>query len=334
MAGFAQRGTKNAERGTMQAMIRKCAALLILLGLACGSASAASALELLRAGRVSEAVTQLRAQVQKSPDASAYLLLARAYYSEERWDEAIDAAQKAVSAAPNDSDAHMWLARAYGSKAENSSWVNALPLARKTHSEFERAVALNPANSHARVDLSEYYIEAPGFLGGGTDKALAQAAAMEKTDPASSHQVQAMVAEKQKNYSLAESQLHAAAEVSNLADRWVDLAAFYRRRGRKNEMQQAIQRAISLQPKGTALYDAANVLYHAGENFDRAISLLQTYIAGDSHSEDTPVFQAYFLLGQLLEKQGNKQNAAQQYRAALSLAGDFAPAKTALGRVE
>ncbi len=314
-------------------MVRKFTTLIFLAVLSVAPLMAASSLELLNAGRVNEAIGQLRGEIQKSPSLDTYLLLARAYYSEEHWDDAIAAAQKAVVAAPNNSDAHLWLGRAYGNKAEISSWWTATLLARKVHAEFEKAVQLNPANIAARLDLSEYYVEAPGFLGGGTEKAKAQAAFLMSGNPAAAHQVEAMIAEKDKNYALAESHLRNCAEMTNLPDRWVDLASFYRRRARIQEMEQAIQHAVSMEPKGTALFEAAAILFRAGQNFELAISLLKTYLTGGDPSEDAPLFRAHFLLGQVLEKQGDKHNAADQYRTALSLASDFAPAQQALDRV-
>jgi hypothetical protein len=38
-------------------------------------------------------------------------------------------------------------------------------------------------------------------------------------------------------------------------------------------------------------------------------------------------------LGELLEKQGDKNGAAQEYRASLALAKNFVPAQKALSRV-
>ena len=46
------------------------------------------------------------------------------------------------------------------------------------------------------------------------------------------------------------------------------------------------------------------------------------------------MFQAHYLLGQILEKQGDKQEAADQYRAALALAKDYDRAREALQRLE
>jgi len=44
-------------------------------------------------------------------------------------------------------------------------------------------------------------------------------------------------------------------------------------------------------------------------------------------------FRAHYLLGNILEKQGDKQGAAREYRASLTLARDFTRARAALNRV-
>ena len=76
---------------------------------------------------------------------------------------------------PQNSSYHLWLGRAMGRKAEEANPFTAFRLARKVKTEFERAVALDGNNLSARSDLSEYYLEAPGFLGGDKNKAKQQA---------------------------------------------------------------------------------------------------------------------------------------------------------------
>jgi len=49
--------------------------------------------------------------------------------------------------------------------------------------------------------------------------------------------------------------------------------------------------------------------------------------------EQAPAFKAHFLLGNAVEKLGDKQAAVAEYRSALALAHDFRPAQEALQRV-
>jgi hypothetical protein len=49
--------------------------------------------------------------------------------------------------------------------------------------------------------------------------------------------------------------------------------------------------------------------------------------------EAAPAFKAHYLLGTVLEHQGDKPGAAQEYRASLSLAKSFVLAQNALDRL-
>jgi Tfp pilus assembly protein PilF len=64
-----------------------------------------------------------------------------------------------------------------------------------------------------------------------------------------------------------------------------------------------------------------------------ATRLLRRYIASSTTVEESPVFKAHYLLGEVLEKQGDRAAAAEEYRTALSMAHTFARAQDALKRV-
>jgi len=309
-------------------------ALLAAFGYTAGAADNAPAL--LAAGRVDDAINTLRVELSQSPnDAQAHNLLCRAYFSLEDWDRAATACEKAVALAPSNSNFHLWLGRTYGEKADASSFFTAAGLAKKVRTEFERAVELDPKNVDARTDLAEFYLEAPGIVGGGQDKARAQAAKLAVLDDAKAHWINGRIAEKKKDLTIAEQEYRAAIRADNgSADSWLNLASFYRHTGRLNDMEKAIDQISAAPIKASVvLVDAAETLVRAGRNFPLAVQLLRRYIASGSPSEDAPTFKAHYLLGTILEKQGDKPGAAQQYSAALTLARNFSRAKDALNRV-
>ncbi len=311
-------------------------ALLATLAMPSAAAEPSEAPELVSGGRMQEAVKALLpVTTSSSQNAQSFNLLCRAYYGLERWDDAISACQRSVALVPDSSEYHLWLGRAYGMKADHSGWFTALRYARRTRNEFERAVELNNASVDARADLAEYYLEAPGFLGGGDDKARKQAEAMAQYNTPAAHWVKAKLLEKDKKNAEAEAEYRAAiAESKNPGGEWLNLASFYRRTDRLKDMQDAIHMAIeSDKKKGNVLYEAAKLLVRSGRNFPEAAQCLRKYIAGDKKVEDAPEFQAHYLLGTILEKQGDKQGAAEEYRAALALAADYKQAQEALKRV-
>lgn len=310
--------------------------VLLLISLAFADPTP-SARELIAIGRIDEAIAVLNARLHANPgDAESYHLLSRAYYSVQRWDDAISNGERATSLQPNNSDYHMWLGRAYGEKADSSNFVVAVELAKKVRVQFEQAVQLNGGNLAARSDLAEYYVDAPGFLGGGKDKARAQADVIAASDPATSHWIRAIIADKDKKYDVAEQEYKAAIQTSkDPAKRWLDLASFYRQRARLGEMEDAINKALSVPNREPyILYASAEILNRADRNFNGAVQLLRTYLNSGDPAEDAPLFEAHYLLGTLLEKTGDRAGAAQEYRRSLSLAKDFQKAQAALKRVQ
>jgi tetratricopeptide (TPR) repeat protein len=251
------------------------------------------------------------------------------------WDRGISACEKAIALDPNNSRYHMWLGRIYGEKADGSSFFSAASLAGKVRTEFETAVRLDSNNVDARSDLGEFYLEAPGIVGGGRDKAEAQAQALAALDPAKADYLKGRIAEKKKDFARAEKEYRAAIEASHgSALTWFNLALFFRHRERWNDMEDAIQRAVSAQlDRPEIIMESGEVLLRSGRNFPAAVEYLRRYLALNSKAEEAPAFKAHYLLGTALEKQGDKQGAAQEYRAALSLARNFSRAQEALHRL-
>jgi hypothetical protein len=82
-----------------------------------------------------------------------------------------------------------------------------------------------------------------------------------------------------------------------------------------------------------ALVDGAGMLLRTGRDYPMAIRLLRRYVASSTTVEEAPVFKAHNLLGELLEKQGDRPAAAKEYRAALAMAHSFRQAQDGLNRV-
>ena len=291
---------------------------------------------MLAAGRVDDAITTLQSEIKSAPqDASLQNFLCRAYFSMEDWDRGIQACEQAVNLAPNNAIYHLWLGRIYGEKADASSFLSAAGLAKKVRNEFEKAVQLSPDDAEARTDLAEFYLEAPGIVGGGRDKAEAQAQILSRNAPARAHWVNARIAEKKKDFATAEKEYRAAIDASHgSALAWFNLALFYRHRERWDDMEQTVIKATQGQiDRPEVLMESGEILIRSGRNYPAAIQLLRRYLASGTFVEEAPAFKAHYLLGVALEKQGDKQGAAQEYRAALSLARNFGRAKEALAKL-
>jgi tetratricopeptide (TPR) repeat protein len=289
----------------------------------------------LAAGRVDDAIQSLQQQLAHSPnDAASQNLLCRAYFMLDEWDRGIPPCERAVALDSTNALYHLWLGRIDGEKADRAGFLSAISLAKKVRTEFERSVELDPSNVAARTDLAEFYIEAPSIVGGGKDKARAQAETIARLDPAAGHWVTGRLAERAKDDPTAEREYRAAIDASHGGARaWLNLAIFFRHTSRLDQMEQALT-TLESRPldRPESLMDGTSMLLRTNRNYPLAVRLLRRYL--QSPVEQGPAFKAHYLLGQLLEKQGDRRGAAQEFRAALALAHTYAPAKEALHRVD
>ncbi|MGC2636259.1 MAG: hypothetical protein WA294_03705 [Acidobacteriaceae bacterium] len=277
----------------------------------------------LNAGRADAALQTLNPALSQNPaDAEALNLRCRVFYEEQLWNQAIADCESAVKAAPADSDFHLWLGRAYGQKAAHISMVSAFKLARKVAAEFQQAVQLDPRNAAALSDMGEFDVDAPGMVGGGINRALAIVPQLQSISPAAALALQARIAEAQKNYPEAESDLKAAISQSSYpSSAWMDLASFYRRRGRLDEMVSTVHTGAALDHShGPALVDGASNLSAAHREPQTAVQLLQLYLASRAQTEDAPAFIVRAQLAHLLADEGDAADAQQQLAVAHTLA--------------
>jgi tetratricopeptide (TPR) repeat protein len=286
----------------------------------------------LQAGEADKALALLRTLAQPGGKAEAYNLKCRVEYALEQWDRAASDCQQAVKLDGQDSDDHMWLARAVGEKASRASFLSAYSLAKQVRVEFEEAVRLNPRNAAALSDLGEFDYSAPGFLGGGIDKAETMAAQLERIDPARAHELRGRIAEQRKDYGTAEREFKQAIAVSaHPAFQWMTLAGFYRRRERGTEMESAVRSGENAAQRdkraGVALYNGASVLIGANRDPARAAKMLEEYLAGGAKTEEAPAFVAHTRLARLQEQLGDAAAAGRERAAALALAQEYKPAQ-------
>lgn len=229
-----------------------------------------------------------------------YALMGRCYYMLGDYKRASESFERAVRLDPGNSDYHMWLGRAYGRRAETSSFLTAPGLASKARQSFERAFELNPRNLEAAGDLFEYYLEAPSFLGGGLDKAKELAEKTRGLDPAEYHYRMARIAEKRKRDKDAEEQLRRAMDLApRQVGRVLDLARFLAKRGKHEESESLFEQAERLDPGNPkVMFERAKAYVESGRNLDKARELLVRYLNSPLSPDDPPRQEAERLLRQ------------------------------------
>ncbi len=244
------------------------------------------------------ALRQLRAI--HAPGTAELVLMGKCNLMQGEFRKASDYFQQAVTREPKNSDYMLWLGRSWARRAESASPFIAPLNASRARTCFEQAVALNtdPKSHEAMDDLFDYYLEAPGFLGGGFDKAEALAIRIERVDPAQGHYDRAEIARKRQEFGQTEQELRRAVQ---LAPREVGhlmaLAGFLAHQGRIQESDAVLEQAAKTAPGNPrVLYGQAQIYVETHRNLDQARQLLRQYLRSDLTPEDPSRDEARKLL--------------------------------------
>ncbi|MGH9499193.1 MAG: tetratricopeptide repeat protein [Terriglobales bacterium] len=171
-------------------------ALAAVLPLRAADLSTASLIE---QGHYKRAQPLLAERLKANPnDAQTWCEMSKVSVAFERWDEAIQQAEKAVALDPTKKNAEFRaaLADAVVSKlsASQAGMFTKLSLARRFRQEAEQALQLDPNNLDAASDLLEFHLEAPSIVGGDKQKALEIADRMVRANPVRGYLLQLEIA--------------------------------------------------------------------------------------------------------------------------------------------
>ena len=235
--------------------------------------------------------TALSTLLPVSPkNGAVYALTGKAYYMDGQYKNSISCLEKAIAEDPQNSAYYDWLGKAYGRRAEESSFLTALPYANKTRAAFEKAADLDPTNLEALGDLFEYYLQAPGIVGGGVEKAEEVSRRIGRLNEAEYHYTRARLAEKRKKVEVVEAELRKAMELEpGSIGRVIDLAGFLAAHGRYEESDELFRTAAQMEPDAPKLLFArASAYIRSGRNLEDARMLLRQYAAAPITPDDPP----------------------------------------------
>ncbi len=233
-----------------------------------------------------------------STDAATNFLIGRDYFMLVDFKKAAEHLQLAVAEEPTNPDYLDWLGRAYGKRAETGNPLLAPGLASKARVAFERAVELDPKNGDALSDLFDYYLDAPGFLGGGYDRAMSVAERTTSFDPAQGYFEKAKLAQKRKEFQAAEDHLRRAINIApKEVGHVIALARFLATQGRNKESDAVFLDAQTKNPNAPQVWFAwASVLVKEKRDLGQARKMLENYMQASITPDDPPKQEARRLL--------------------------------------
>lgn len=210
--------------------------------------------------------------------------------------------EKAASLEPTNAAYHRQFGNAHYAKARKAGpGLSALSSGRKAKAAWDKAIELDPADIEARYNLAEFCLMAPAMLGGGTAKALAHAAAIQKLDPIRSAFAYENIHTHEKKYP---------------------------------EAFAALDEILKVRPDDyLANYRLGRLAALSGQRLDAGLSALKKCLALAPANGAPEHDAAHWRLGNIHEKQGNKAAALAAYEAALAVNPNFQSAKEALAKL-
>jgi tetratricopeptide (TPR) repeat protein len=250
-------------------------------------------------------------------------------------DEAVREFEKAVSLDGKNAEYHYWLARALGSVAQSASVIHQPLLARRVKSEFERVLQIDPSSIGGREGLLQFYLQAPGIMGGSASRAREQAADIARLSALRGHLARATIAGFEKDPSVAEREERAAA--SEFPDSVVALTALANLLANTNRVEEAfglVEKYLVRAPGDIlALWWVGRVAASTGTHLERGEQALRAVLVAPGVGADPnlPVpANIHFRLGDILAKKGAKEQARKEYEKAIELNPQLDAARKAL----
>jgi tetratricopeptide (TPR) repeat protein len=330
---------------------------------------------LIENGHWKRARAAAEAAVRANPnDARANYYLARARQQFGNLDDGIKYAETAIKLDPKFAPAQRIVGELYGDKAMKVSIFKQVGMARKIHSAFETAAALDPKDPDNLSDLIIYYLEAPGIAGGDKRKAAEMAQQVARLDPARGCFEQERIAQKEKrsidpcscyekavetdprsyfghtmlaSYYLSQPHVNyerAAQHGRAALDLQPDRIAGYRGLSQAlagqrkfDEADAVLKRAEAAIPDDLSAYvGAARILLRDNVELPRAEAYLKKYIERTQEPEaNSPhLAGAHWSLALVYEKESRKPDAITELQTSLTLKPDFEPAQKDLKRLK
>ncbi len=366
-------GSSSAYRSNgPRAFLRLGCLLLACLATLAAAETPSTPESLIESGHFKRARAIVEPAVQKNPnDAQAAYLLSEIKEAFGDLEAATRLAEKAVSLDSKNARYHYQLAQLNGQAAQKAGIFKQIGLAHKFKSEIETAISIDPNYLDAREAMMEFYLQAPGIIGGDKKQARATADEIGKISPVRGYLAQARLAQEAKDtsaeeanrlkavqadphdynaavslasfysrpeikkYDLAEKYFREAERIDpGRAAPYAGLAMVYSDQQRWNDLDAVLaQSEKAVADDFAAYYQAGKALFVQGNDLPRAERYFRKYLTQEPEGGTPNLAAAHWRLGLVLEKEGRKTDAVSELQTAVNLSPDFDPAKKDLKRL-
>jgi len=206
----------------------------------------------------------------------AYFMLGKVYMELRDYEEATENFEEAVDLQDENADYHFWLGQAIAQDAQESSYISQAMMASDILDEFERTIELDPTHIPGRIGVINFYIAAPGIMGGDIEKAELNAKELVKLDEMRGRSALTRIYLEQEKIDSVQIQLEILEKSfendRSLGNIYNSLGYYYLGIDNTKKAIEAFERQIEVNPDNPNSYDSLGDGYRAAKRFDDAIA--------------------------------------------------------------
>ena len=277
---------------------------------------------LVGSGRFSEAKSLLESEVAIEPrNAEGFFLLGQAQLGLRDPQSAMNSFERAIEILPEASTHHLWLARAAAAASVDAGLLSRGLLARTTRRELQNAIDLNPADVEARLDLIRFFSVAPAIVGGGRDRAYAEATRLNVISAGDARLGFGIIAWSEGNFDAAVEHFRSAVQSAKERKRaWLWLGYGMQRLHRWGEAFDAHESLGRVPNAGMhACFETGRTTVFSGVRLDEGRKCLERYTRHAPRLGEPSIAGAYLYLGRLERRAGNLAIARRHFLTAARL---------------
>jgi len=254
------------------------------------------------------------------------------YTRKKEFEKAETYLKQAIALNDNNAEYHVALGSLLGEIAVDANLVKQGMLAPRIKNEFEIAARLDPKNIQARWMLVNYYIRAPRFMGGDVEKGKAMADEIMKLNPAEGNSAWGMIRRSEKKNDLAEKNYQTAITLApDSIQYYFALARFYEAIPNADKALETYQKTVKNFPSNRMAYlQVGKVTANSGKMMDEGEKSLNEFVRLTPNKKDKSLANAYYYLGMIEKKRGNREKARTQIELALKINSEHQPSRKLL----
>lgn len=240
-----------------------------------------------------------------------------------KWDSALIYYGRFKEKEPKNAAAHFKYGGALGMKALSNNKLTALMYLDDIEDHFKMAVEVDPSYVAAHWALIEYYLQVPGIMGGGAEKASAQADDLFEFSPIDGWMARARLAEQDDDLDLAEQHYKKAITEGQSLWTYRGLISFYERQKRWEPAFKELKKAMAKFADLSLNYQWAKMSVLSEKHIAEGLQYIAKCVGPEIKVEGIPEQWIRLRYAQLLRKNGQNKAAFEQLNLALALDPDF-----------